>query len=77
MPPTPVFLLRESYAQRSLEGYSPWGCKESDTTEWLSAHTHTHSHTHIYIVHFDGHFKLIQHCKSTVLKLFKRKGKTK
>ena len=21
---------------RSLEGYSPWGCKESDTTEWLS-----------------------------------------
>ena len=22
---------------RSLVGYSPWGCKESDTTEWLSA----------------------------------------
>ena len=22
-------------------GYSPWGCKESDTTECL-AHTHTH-----------------------------------
>ena len=22
--------------QRSLEGYSPWGCKESDTTERLS-----------------------------------------
>ena len=22
--------------QRSLEGYSPWGCRESDTTEWLS-----------------------------------------
>ena len=21
-------------------GYSPWGCKESDTTEWLSTHTH-------------------------------------
>ena len=20
-------------------GYSPWGCKESDTTEWLSTHT--------------------------------------
>ena len=27
-----------------LEGYSPWGCKESDTTE--HAHTHTHTHTH-------------------------------
>ena len=26
--------------QRSLEGYSPWGCKESDTTEQLSTHTH-------------------------------------
>ena len=31
--PTPVFLPRESHGQRSLGGYSPWGCKESDTTE--------------------------------------------
>jgi len=31
--PTPVFLPGESHAQRSLEGYSPWGRKESDTTE--------------------------------------------
>ena len=23
--PTPVFLPGESYGQRSLEGYSPWG----------------------------------------------------
>ena len=30
--PTPVFLPGESHAQRSLEGYSPWGHKESDTT---------------------------------------------
>ena len=22
--------------QRSLEGYSPWGCKESDTTEQVT-----------------------------------------
>ena len=28
----PVFLPGESYGQRSLAGYSPWGCKESDTT---------------------------------------------
>ena len=34
--PTPVFLPGESHGQRSLVGYSPWGCKESDTTEWLS-----------------------------------------
>ena len=31
--PTPVFLPGESLGQRTLEGYSPWGCKESDTTE--------------------------------------------
>jgi len=31
--PTPVFLLGESHEQRSLEGYSPWGCKELDMTE--------------------------------------------
>ena len=31
--PTPVFLPGESYGQRSLLGDSPWGRKESDTTE--------------------------------------------
>ena len=31
--PTPVFLPGESHGQRSLVDYSPWGCKESDTTE--------------------------------------------
>ena len=36
--PTPVFLPGESHGQRSLVGYSPWGHKESDTTDWL---THT------------------------------------
>ena len=36
--PTPVFLPRESHGQKSLVSYSPWGHKESDTTEWLSTH---------------------------------------
>ena len=36
--PTPVFLSREYRGQRSLVGYSPWGCKESDTTEQLTLH---------------------------------------
>ena len=31
--PTPIFLLEKSHGQRSLVGYSPWGRKESDTTE--------------------------------------------
>ena len=34
--PTPVFLPGESHGQRSLVGYSPWGCKESDVTERLT-----------------------------------------
>ena len=34
--PTPVLLPGESHGQRSLEGYSPCGHKESDTTERLS-----------------------------------------
>ena len=33
--PTPVFLPGESHGWRSLVGYSPWGRKESDMTEWL------------------------------------------
>ena len=30
--PTPVFLPGEFHGQRSLAGYRPWGCKESDVT---------------------------------------------
>ena len=30
--PTPVFLAGESHGQRSLAGYNPWRCQESDTT---------------------------------------------
>ena len=33
MATTREFLPGESLGQRSLVGYSPWGCKESDTTE--------------------------------------------
>ena len=44
--PTPVFLLGESYEQRSLVGYSPWGHKELDTTEQLNnIRTYHHLHT--------------------------------
>ena len=31
--PTPVLLPGKSHGRRSLIGYSPWGCEESDTTE--------------------------------------------
>ena len=40
--PTPVFLPGESHGQRSLAGYSPWGYKESDTTEWPTLSLYSH-----------------------------------
>ena len=36
--PTPIFLPEKSHGQRSLVGYSPKGCKESDRTEQQSMH---------------------------------------
>ena len=35
--PIPVFLPEESHGQRSQGGDSPWGHKESDMTEQLTA----------------------------------------
>ena len=46
--PAPAFLPGESHGQRSPVGYSPGGCKESDTTERLT-HTRTHTHTHTFM----------------------------
>ena len=37
---TPVLLPGESHGQRSLVGYSPWGRRESDTTERIHFHFH-------------------------------------
>ena len=36
--PTLVFLPGKFHRQRSLAGYSPWGCKELSTTEHVSMH---------------------------------------
>ena len=33
--PTPVFMPGKTHGQRNLVGYSPWGRKESDTTEQI------------------------------------------
>ena len=41
--PTPVFLPGESHGQRSLVGYTPWGLKESVTTEQLTQQQTTFS----------------------------------
>ena len=34
--PIPVFLPEESHGPRGLAGYSPWSCKELDTTKQLT-----------------------------------------
>ena len=36
--PTPVLLPGKSHGRRSMVGCSPWGLKESDTTERLHFH---------------------------------------
>ena len=41
--PTPVFLPGKSLRQRSLVGYSPWGCKESDTIYRLNGNIEAQS----------------------------------
>ena len=49
---TPVFLPRKFHGERSLMGYSPWGCKESDTIG--RAHTHTFTQVINTVVLFSG-----------------------
>ena len=39
--PTPLFLPGKPHGHRSLAGYSPWGHKESDTTE-ATVHAYIH-----------------------------------
>ena len=71
---TPVFLSEKSHGQSNLVGYSPWGYKESDTTEKLScclgweqntavnqsiSHTHcTYPPTH---THSLSHYDMLPH----------------
>ena len=41
--PVLISLSRRSHGQKSLVGYRPRGCQESDTAERLSSHTHLRS----------------------------------
>ena len=41
--PTTVFLPGKFQGQRILVGYSPWGCKESDTVQHVHVCTCTHT----------------------------------
>ena len=57
--PTPVFLPGKFHRQRSLEGYSPWGRKESDMTERLTLHLLEQLLTCKIFVYFDLRFSLV------------------
>ena len=47
--PTPAYLPREFPGHRSVVGLGPRGCKESDTTEWLSLiHSQFSGIDHLY-----------------------------
>ena len=48
--PTPVLFPGRFHGQRSRVGYSPWGCKELDTTEWLSMRVHIDWHSTSFVV---------------------------
>ena len=34
--------LENPHGPKSLVGYSPWGCKESDMTDWMTKHSTSH-----------------------------------
>ena len=56
---TPGFLPGESHEQRSLTGYSPWGSKESDTTE---ATEHACGHTLALKKYINGETMMLPTC---------------
>ena len=44
----------EIHGHRSLAAYSPWSCKELDTTELTHTHTYTHTQDKVEFALFSG-----------------------
>ena len=67
--PTQVFLPGKFHGQRRLVGYSPWSCKELDTTERLTLILHWtwNSIFFFLLVHIEC---IVSHDKSTVTVIF-------
>ena len=69
--PTPVFWPGEFHGQRSLTGYSPWGHKESDTTEGFS---YAHKYKYCYFPEIPNfHFRMNIYIYSQFARVFKVK----
>ena len=63
--PTPVFLPGESNGRRKLAGYSLWGHKKSDTTEWLTVSLSACSLTSSQLIKKAS--QLLKYCKVIAL----------
>ena len=60
--------LENPHGQRSLVGYSPWGCKELDKTEWLStAHTVLNHLLSFSFCHHSTHLNWFYHTLPSLL----------
>ena len=46
----PVFLPEKAYGQRSLVDFSPWVCKEEDTTKQLNSNNITPSRDALFVI---------------------------
>ena len=71
--PTPVFLLGKFHGQRSLASCSPWGRKESDTTEWLNFHFHFSVDSELArgkMINW-GHLKILKVCNLILIIILK------
>ena len=55
---TPAFLPGESHGQRSLVGYSPWGCKALDMTEQTVYILHAQFATTILLQLNEGYYRI-------------------
>ena len=75
--PTPVFLPGSKHGQRSPVGYSPWGCKKSDTTEQLNNKNKTRDGNLVGLLEVEGTYgyvQILEHSEgSTVIKGKERK----
>ena len=47
--------LENPHGQKSLEGYSPWSCKELDVTEWLSTAQQSYLNKSMLLYLTDNH----------------------
>ena len=55
-----MFLPGKSHGQRSLVGYSPWGRKESDTTERLHFLVYSYEHPFLPYLHINIELFVVQ-----------------